>query len=89
MQGTSITAFCGLRKAAAIGDSVRRDKEIETREKRRAQGVVPSLVTRAVRSAIDGLQRQSVTNPVAGLAYRRSERVFLLSGNKPYEPHRV
>jgi len=44
------------------------------------QGVVPSLVARAVRSAIGGLQRRIVTNPVAGLAYRRSEKVFLLSG---------
>jgi len=55
------------RSEAAIGDAVRRDKEIETREKRRAQGVFLSLVARAVRSAIDGPQRRSVTNPVAGL----------------------
>ena len=34
------------RSEAAIGDSVRHDKEIETREKRRVQGVVPSLVPR-------------------------------------------
>jgi hypothetical protein len=50
---------CG--SEAAIGDSVRRDKEIETREKRPVQGVVPSLAARAARSALDGLQRRGVT----------------------------